>query len=114
MKRFAPFVIVALAGVLAVGGGTLLYRAKRNAANKVLPAERTASANSLGHVRGNPSASVTLEEFGDYQCPPCGKLAGPIKRLEEQYGDRLCVVFHHLPLVVHAHAREAAQAAEAA
>src|SRR3954469_1192235 len=115
MKRFAPFVIVALVALLVVGGGTIFYRARRNApAPPSLPPEHTATADSLGHVRGNPKATVTLEEFGDYQCPPCGKLAAPIKALEHQYGDRMCVVFHHFPLVVHAHAREAAQAAEAA
>jgi protein-disulfide isomerase len=117
MKRFAPFAIVALIGLLAVGAGAMLYRSKVSAKPVALtkPTEKQEKQDtSLGHVRGNPRASVTLEEFGDYQCPPCGKLALPIKALEHQYGDRLCMVFHHFPLVVHAHAREAAQAAEAA
>lgn len=66
------------------------------------------------HVRGRADAPVTLEEFGDFQCPPCGALAGPIKQLEKDYDPRLRVIFHHFPLRNHQHAREAACAAEAA
>lgn len=68
------------------------------------------------HVRGEANAPVTLEEFGDFQCPPCRKLAGPTKQLEEDYGSQLRVVFRQfpLPMNVHAHAQEAALASEAA
>jgi protein-disulfide isomerase len=57
---------------------------------------------------------VTIEEFGDFQCPPCAGMAALLKKEEEEYGERLRVIFHHFPLVNHAHAREAAHAAEAA
>lgn len=66
------------------------------------------------HVRGNPNALVTLEEFGDFECPPCAKLSEPINQLEKDYRPSLRVVFHNFPLAMHAHAREAALAAEAA
>jgi protein-disulfide isomerase len=65
-------------------------------------------------MRGNPKASVTLEEFGDFECPPCSHLAGVIKEVEHDLGDRLRVIFRHFPLEIHAHAREAAYASEAA
>jgi protein-disulfide isomerase len=68
----------------------------------------------LIHVRGRTDAPVTLEEFGDYQCPPCRAIAEPIKQLEKDYDRRLRVIFHHFPLITHQHAREAAFAAEAA
>lgn len=112
MKRALPFIIVTIVGLGAVGGGATLYRTKKNVAALVI--SNSDNERSSGHVRGNAKAPVTLEEFGDYQCPPCGKLAGPLKQLEEQYGDQLCMVFRHYPLTNHAHAREAAQAAEAA
>lgn len=93
----------------------MLYRAKRppvlTISNEGVP--KKSDAESI-HVRGNPNAPVTLEEFGDFQCPPCGVLAGPIKQLEKDYDPHLRVVFHHLPLANHQHAREAAWAAEAA
>jgi len=66
------------------------------------------------HILGNPDAPVTLEEFGDFQCPPCGTLSGPINQLEQDYRPRLRIIFRHFPLTMHRHAREAALASEAA
>ena len=118
MKRYLPLSIVAAAGLLALGAGTMLYQAKRPIVlsiprNSIAP--ETAGAEPV-HVRGEVNAPVTLEEFGDFQCPPCGKLAGPTKQLEEAYGSQLRVIFRQfpLPVKVHAHAQEAALASEAA
>lgn len=66
------------------------------------------------HIRGKSKAAVTLEEYGDFQCQPCGRLYPVLKTAEEQYGDRLRVVFRHMPLHKHEHALLAARAAEAA
>ena len=57
---------------------------------------------------------MTLEEFGDYECPPCGSLAAPLNQLEHDYRPRLRMIFRNYPLVNHPHARDAACAAEAA
>ena len=116
MKRCLPFVIVVVVALVTLGSATMLYRARRLpvptlSKNEMAPGKE--SAEPL-HVRGKPNAPVTLEEFGDFQCPPCGKLADPIKQLEKDYDPRLCVIFHHFPLPTHQHAREAACAAEAA
>ena len=118
MRRYLPISIVAAIGVLALGTGMMLYRAKRSPAltiPKNLTGLETADTKSI-HVRGAPNAQVTLEEFGDFQCPPCGKLAAPTKQLEEAYGSQLRVIFRQFPLPVnvHAHAEEAALASEAA
>lgn len=66
------------------------------------------------HVRGPAEAPVTIEEFADFQCPPCANLHPQMKRIEAEYGSRLRVVFRHAPLPMHQHADEAALAAEAA
>jgi protein-disulfide isomerase len=57
---------------------------------------------------------VTLEEFGDFQCPPCGSFAAFAEELLKEYDSRVRVVFRNFPLAPHEHAREAALAAEAA
>ena len=68
---------------------------------------------SIDHVRGQPAASVTLVEYGDYECPHCG-LAHPIvQRVQRHFGDQLRFVFRHFPLTqAHANAQPAAEAAE--
>lgn len=110
MKRYLPFLIVAVVALITFGGGFMLFRAKR----LPVPTASKDSAASAMHVRGKSDAAVTIEEFGDFECPPCGIMAGNLKKLEDEYGTRLRVIFHHFPLAVHAHARQAALAAEAA
>jgi len=110
MKRYLPFIIVAAIGLITFGTGFALYRSKK------LPAP-TASKEVVAsglHVRGAKTASVTIEEFGDFQCPPCAGMAGLLKKKEEEPANKLRVVFRHFPLAMHAHARAAAIAAEAA
>nr|WP_233562953.1 Na+/H+ antiporter NhaA [Micromonospora musae] len=65
------------------------------------------------HVRGPADASVTLVQYGDFECPYCGK-AEPVIRQLLGHAD-LRFVWRHLPLSdVHPQAQLAAEAAEAA
>jgi protein-disulfide isomerase len=116
MKRYLPFVIMAAVAVLTVGAGAMLYRAKQrtNAVGSVTAASPGRLVAEPLHVRGDPGAPVTLEEFGDFQCPSCATAAEVIGKLEQDYGPRLRVVWRNFPLAMHAHALEAALAAEAA
>ena len=66
------------------------------------------------HVRGKANAPVTIEEYGDFQCLPCAAFFPVLAKAEEDFGDRLRVVFRHKPLHKHEHAVMAACAAEAA
>src|SRR5256885_8411567 len=113
MRRYLPFIIVAVVALLALGGGTFLYRTKRSAnpAPKISKTETERPGETV-HILGPVDAVVTLEEFGDFQCPPCGKLSEPINKLQKQYNLR--VIYRNFPLAIHAHAKEAAYAAEAA
>jgi protein-disulfide isomerase len=116
MKRYLPFVIVIGVALTTLGSGTLLYRAKRQQLKNIPESESVlAKANTnSAHIRGNPDAPVTLEEFGDFQCPPCGKFSEFVEELLKEYNPRLRLVFRNFPLSGHEHAREAALAAEAA
>jgi protein-disulfide isomerase len=67
------------------------------------------------HIRGAPDGPITIVEYGDYECPHCGRAAPVIKELLDRFDGRLRFVFRHLPLPdVHPNAALAAQAAEAA
>lgn len=73
------------------------------------------SVSQRDHVRGPGSAPLTLVEYGDFECPHCGRAYGVVKDLEEELGTQLRVVFRHFPLAtIHPFAELAAQAAEAA
>ena len=115
MKRYLPFVIVVVVALATFGSGAMLYRAKRPQV-KDIPESQSVSAKSdaSAHIRGNPDAPVTLEEFGDFQCPPCGQFAAFVEELRKEYDSRLRIIFRNFPLPAHKHAHEAAQAAEAA
>ena len=124
MKRYLPFIIIAAVATLTVGAGVMLYRVKQRAvptaSTTSKPVDKTSSETAdtfegkAAHVRGAPDAPVTLEVFGDFQCPSCATVSGLIGKLEQEYGPRLRVVFRHFPLAMHAHAMDAALAAEAA
>jgi protein-disulfide isomerase len=114
IKRFLPFVIVATVALAAVGSGITLYRAKRLPDLTVSKGAAADRSRAAMHVRGPTDAPVTLEEFGDFQCPPCGRLADAINQIERDYQPHLRVIFRDFPLAVHQHAHEAALAAEAA
>jgi Na+/H+ antiporter NhaA len=67
------------------------------------------------HVRGAADAPVTLVEYGDYECPHCGRAAPGVKELLRTFDGQMRFVFRHLPLPdVHPNAALAAEAAEAA
>jgi Na+/H+ antiporter NhaA len=67
------------------------------------------------HIRGDDDAPVTLVEYGDFECPFCGRAEPVVRELVSEFGHDLRYVFRHLPLSdVHPRALLAAEAAEAA
>jgi protein-disulfide isomerase len=141
MKRNLPFIIIALVLVVALAGGWFLLRSTQGARETVnlnanngnlnngrspvavsnasapspTPAGPPASGAEPPHTRGDASAPVVIEEFGDFQCPPCGALHPMMKKAEGEFGPRLRVIFREFPLAkIHKNALDAARAAEAA
>jgi protein-disulfide isomerase len=67
------------------------------------------------HIQGNQQAAIELVEYGDYQCPHCGRAYPIIKAIQQKFGSDLKFVFRNFPLSqVHPQARIAAIATEAA
>jgi Na+/H+ antiporter NhaA len=66
------------------------------------------------HFRGPSDAPVTMVEYGDFECPYCGRAEPVVRELLQEFGD-VRYVWRHLPLSdVHPNARMAAEAAEVA
>lgn len=132
MKRFLPFLIILIVLGVALSAGWYLKNRNTTTSGPApvnAPAPRTAiPANTATPVRtttetgadpphaiGPVDAPVTLEEFGDFECPPCGLLHPELLKIEKEYGPRVRIIFREFPLVpTHRHALAAARAAEAA
>jgi protein-disulfide isomerase len=114
MKTYRPLLIIAIVLIVSVIGGLIFLRSRQNtdASRNPQPASPVPSET----VKKLPADTVvTLEEFGDYQCPPCGVLHPTLKKLKAQYGPNLNFIFRNYPLTeIHKNALLAAQAAEAA
>jgi protein-disulfide isomerase len=65
------------------------------------------------HIQGHEDAPVTLVEYGDYECPHCGRAYPIVKRVQKHFGKRLRFVFRNFPLnESHPNAESAAETAE--
>lgn len=118
-------------GILAAGVISALLGAVVFAVIRRLPAERRAQQLAAGtkplidledavdpeidHIRGPLAAAITLVEYGDFECPHCGRAEAVTKEMLSASEHDVRYVFRHLPLNdVHPHAQLAAEAAEAA
>ena len=134
MKRYLPFIIIGGVLAIALGVGLTLYNSAKKpvtasesladatptpnlppASGPRVPISQTGTPSAdNAHVRGPANAKITMEEYGDYQCPSCGVLFHELKKLEQEYGAQMRFVFRHFPLQGHKYALLAAHAAEAA
>src|SRR2546425_5204512 len=124
MKRALPFLIIAAVLAAAV---VIAWNLKQsaveapvatptpNASHPASPAKVAEPGADPPHALGDAKAPVTLEEFGDFQCPPCGLLHPVLKMMEHEFGPRLRIIFREFPLVpTHQYVLAAARSAEAA
>lgn len=136
MKRYLPFIIIVVVLIAVIGifaftlrrgsgdSGAVLSDSNQSNSSSQLAATagnnaspNPSSANSAGLTKPKVklNSPVVLEEYGDYQCPPCGQLYPDLKQIEKEYGSQVQIVFHHFPLSkIHKNALAAAHAAEAA
>ena len=75
----------------------------------------TLPVGARDHAQGPSDAAVTLVEYGDYECPHCGRAYPIVKEVQRRLGSTLRFVFRNFPLSEsHPHAQHAAEAAEGA
>lgn len=122
-KSYLPFVIIGVVLAVAIGAGAMLFRSAKQqpaSSQQASSSPSSSSATLVGanppHARGSAKAPVIIEEFGDFECPPCGALYPLMKKIEADYDEeKLRIVFRQFPLPqIHKHAIVAAYAAEAA
>lgn len=126
-KNGTPVVIIVLVLAAAVIVASIYYNSSRTTppANKTqtpnvntprppgIPPNAPAGAQPPNFL-GSPNASVTVEEFADFQCPACGQKYPVLHQIQSIYGPRIKFIFRHFPLPMHDKAYDAAVAAEAA
>lgn len=96
-------IIIVFAGIIAFGG-------KKSEA----PSGKTGAA-ATQHFKGNEKATVTLTEYGDFQCPYCKQYEPTVAQVVETNKDKIRFQFRNFPIVnIHQNAFAAARAAEAA
>src|SRR5688572_2811739 len=125
-----PVLIIVLVLVVVVAGGFLFYRQSSKPAARSNTSANTPAANQRPPVNmatappgaqppnalGSPTATVTIEEFADFQCGSCAAAHPVMKDVTSAYAGNKNVrfVFRHFPLKMHDKAYDAAVAAEAA
>lgn len=119
-----PLVIIILVLVLVVVGGWWFYNSSKPSpnANRAANATNAARANQANapigaqppNMLGSPTATVTVEEFADFQCPTCATVHPALKQVQSRYGSKIKFIFRNFPLSMHDKAYSAAVAAEAA
>ncbi len=96
---------------LLVIGAIAFYYGKNNPS---APAETDLLIREDSQTITAASSTVTLVEFGDYECPACATIAPLVESILKEYEGRLTFVFRNFPLVQHTRAIIAAEAAETA
>jgi protein-disulfide isomerase len=125
MNKNLPALIIGLVAIIAIVSGVYLYQNSK-ADNAPVAKNSSNAAPTLDKVKtappgaepawskGAPNATVTLEEFADFECPSCGMFEPTMREIKTVYGNRVRVIFRQYPLQMHQHAYDAARAAEAA
>lgn len=102
-KRFWGIILV----LALIFGGIILFNNNSKSGNS--------NVQPTNHVLGTTKNNVTLLEYGDYQCPACGRYYSIVKQVVDEYKDRIQYQFRNLPLnQIHQNAYASARAAEAA
>jgi len=78
----------------------------------VIPTEDLVTSTSI--IAGEATASATLVEFSDFQCPACASSSALLEKVKAEYDEGLQFVYKHYPLPQHKNAQLAAEASEAA
>lgn len=86
---------------------------EKNAQDAEFQNPKQAAVSDSRAILGNKDAKVTIIEYSDFECPYCSRGFATVKKVLEEYGDKVRLVFKHLPLDFHPKAEPAARYFEA-
>lgn len=109
-----PIIVISIVTVAVFVLG-LFYLLKLESKNSsVVTAYPVDKISDSDFVKGNKEAKVILIEYSDFQCPACKYYQPIVKKLGEDFSDKLVISYRHFPLSQHLNSRVSAYAAEAA
>lgn len=100
--------------VLAGAAGLIFGMVKLGGSKPDQSAILVNAVSSSDWTKGNKEAKVVLVEYSDFQCPACAYYYPLLKKLSQDFGNKVSFSYRHFPLRQHMNARSAAYAAEAA
>ena len=124
MNKFTALIIILILGAFGGFVAWSTINAQKNTApdystydtSKLIAGNDDENGNGgiADHVRGKEDSEVVVIEYADFQCPGCAGMMSHVDNLYKKYGDRVAFAFRNFPLTMHANARAASAAAEAA
>ncbi len=110
------FLVLVTAGVIIAGAVSSKSSSNSSSsANGNFVATTAPAITSADWSEGNPNASVSIIEYGDFECPACAEYEPLVEQLVQNYSSTIHFVFRNFPLyTIHPDAGISAQAAEAA
>ncbi|MCC6290911.1 DsbA family protein [Candidatus Nomurabacteria bacterium] len=111
-KLSVPAAIV-IAGIIIAGA--VIYNGQKASNGPSVPEfkpKKLLTIDNTDHIRGNPSAQITILEYSDLECPFCKQFHKTMEQVMKSYGNDVRWVYRHLPLEIHPKAQKEAEATE--
>lgn len=122
-KNSAIILIIIVTLCLIVGGIFLFSKGSSPTTNGgkisdsvLMPSTATVTSGIVNgaYLPTTPSATVSLVEFGDYECPACGVYNPLVKQILTDFAGKIRYAFRNYPLPQHKNAPISSYAVEAA
>ncbi|CAN5339923.1 hypothetical protein BH10PAT1_BH10PAT1_4710 [soil metagenome] len=94
MEEAKGLIITGIVTLLILGGGIFLLSKKNDTPVKQTSIDQSILVRVDSH-QTNPSAKVTVVEFGDYRCPACKSAFPTTQQVIKDYGDKINFVFRN-------------------
>lgn len=117
VRRFRFLAVIAACALATTAFAKKQAKPSSTAAKASAPAALPSGPPNFQKTMGNPSAPITMEVFGDFQCPACRQFfEATTKQVIDDYvvPGKVYLIHRDFPLDMHPFARQAARLANAA